>query len=69
MSAVEPAIGFGTYAGGFGVRMLAITISAAMDCVHAHRFTPHRQLITRLAGILMILAWIDQLSVAVTITF
>ena len=70
MSAVATAIVFAAYVGGFGVLMLAVTVATAVGYeIGAGRVAAHSELLTKLAGVVLILAGSGQLYVAVTYTY
>ena len=70
MSPHESAIVLGAYVGGFGILMMAITVATAVGYeLGAGRVATHSQLLTRLAGLVMILAGSGQLYVAATYTY
>lgn len=70
MPAGATAAVLGTYAGTFGILMLAVTVATAVGHdVGGEKLAKHGDTITRLAGIVLIVAGIGQLYVAATYTY
>lgn len=68
LPAVETAIVLGSYAGSFGLLMLATTVATAVgyDAL-TDRLATHAQTLTRLAGVVLVLAGFGQLYLVFTL--